>query len=160
MNFNIDFNIIAGWNIPSILQSDIMVAWVKALLRPLINIHSRFIAFVAAKKYELLITGQVCRLETLLNDHYDFSLRRIYIDDAIEEEALYLYQDEENHPINLYQDSEGDPQWLYTDAESGGDLSDDFIVMVPSDIIFNTANMRSLLKPFKLPGMRYTIQTF
>lgn len=136
-----------------------MIAWMNIVVSPVMYLYQQFKLFRKNKLYELSITSQVCRLEALLNDRYDFTNRGIFIDEGLERPPLYLYQDAETHPVHLYQDSEISPVLLYTDGE-GGLYSDDFIVMVPVSVSFNQIEMRALINRYKLPGMRYSIQTY
>jgi hypothetical protein len=95
----------------------------------------------------------------MLNDRYDYVLRRIYIADTEEFPPLYLYRRDEDKPVWLYRRSEALPVYLFTRAE-GALYADDFIVMVPKDISFNQQEMRSLVFRKRLPGMKFKIQTF
>lgn len=104
-----------------------------------------------------MITPQVCYLERLLNDRYDSELRRIKIDDGIFHLPIYIYQEDEIKPVYLFTEDENKPVYLYTDGEAG-EVLDDFVVLVPVDIIFDMNEMKSLLNIYKLAGTKYTIQ--
>lgn len=157
--YNIDFNKITRWNIPPVLRASKLLAFMKILALPFVFVYQDFLNFRKAKLYDLMITPQVCYLESMLNERYDYAQRRIYISDGLEFPPLYLYKDEEIHPVNLYTDAENSPVYLYTDGE-GGDYTNDFIVMVPKDVSFSIIEMRSVLMRKRLAGMRFKIQTF
>jgi hypothetical protein len=132
---------------------------VKAALYPFIFLHNHFTTYRKAKIYQLTITSQVVYLERLLNDRYDSTQRRIFIDDAIEHEPLFIYQEAELKPVFMYLESEASPQFLYTDGEAG-EAKDDFVVFVPIDAAFTEIEMRSLIDSYRLTGTKYTIQKF
>lgn len=131
----------------------------RACAYPLVLIHNAFIRYRNAKLYEMEMNYQVCYLEAFLNDRFDFSQRRIHIDDAETAETTYIYTRDEDKPLNLYVRSEDAPDFLYTRGESIGDLYDDFVVWVPLDVEFDEAEMRAMIAT-KLCGKRYKIQTF
>lgn len=155
----IDYLKLALCLLPDYVRKTKMIALVNIFVSPVIYLYQLFLQFRTNKLYEISITGQVCRLEALLNDRYDFTNRGIYIDDAEEYPPLYLYRDEELKPVYLYTEAENQPVYLYTDGE-GGALADDFIIFVPVAVVFDIIQMRSLVKLFRLPGMRFKIQTY
>lgn len=157
--YTIDYLKLVLWLLPQQLRQTKMIAWLNIAVSPVVLLYQQFVMFRKNKLYEISITPQTCRMEALLNDRYDFTLRRIYIDDAKEFPPVYLYRDAESKPVFLYRDSEDLPVYLFTDSE-GVIIGDDFIVFVPVSIAFDMAEMRSLVKKFKLPGMRFKIQTF
>lgn len=97
-------------------------------------------------------------LEKLLNDRYDFTLRRIYIDDGVDKPPFYIFQPAELKPKYIRQRSENVPKRIYTGGESGS-LTDDFIVFTPAGLVFETPEMTSLVKAYKLAGTKFKIQT-
>lgn len=144
---------------PIDLQVKSWMCWLTALISPLNDVYQNFLQFRKTKLYELSITPQVCYLEGMLNNRYDYTQRRIYIAEAKQFPPLYLYTDDELKPIYLYTDPEDQPVYLYTDAE-GGIEADDFIIMVPAALIFNQDEMRSITTVYCLAGMKFKIQLF
>jgi hypothetical protein len=157
--YDIDFGNVALFNLRRKKRKPKFLAAITAAIRPLVMLYQDFKQYRKNKLYELSITPQTCRMECLLNDRYDFTLRRIYIEDAKEFPPVYLYRDVESKPVYLYRDSEAQPVYLFTDSE-GAIIGDDFIVYVPVSLVFDSNEMRSLVKKFKLPGMKFKIQTF
>ena len=104
-----------------------------------------------------MITPQVCYLQRMLNDAYDFTLRRIVIDDAIWHLPWFLYTENELKPEYFFKESENNPAYLYTDGESGQALND-FVVLVPGSINFSEPEMRGNIDSYKLFGTTYTVQ--
>lgn len=155
--YTINFNKLALWLVNKANRKDRFLLLVKAILYPLINVHNSFSFYRKAKIYQLTITGQVCYLERLLNDKYDFTLRRIRIDDAVWHLPWFVYREPEEKPQFLYTESEGKTRYVYTEGEAG-EVKDDFVVLVPLDIFFILDEMRSVIDSYRLAGTKYTIQ--
>lgn len=151
--FNIDYNTLVRWLLPVPLRKRLILAWLQALVWPVVLLYQAHRRYREANLYRLSISPQVCYLEKLLNDRYDRTDRRIYIDDAIDRPPLYLFQDAENKPVYL------GSRPLYRENEFGLNL-DDFVVYVPVIVIFEFNEMRSLIDLYKLAGTRYSIQFF
>lgn len=157
--YNIDFTKLVKWWTPLPLRKTFWLTLLGVLVYPIVQLYQLFLLYRTAVLYDLMITPQVCYLESLLNERYDFTLRRIFIDDVVEQAPLYIYEDAETKPIDLYTVAEDSPVDLYTDTE-GGDYADDFIVWVPVALTFDPIEMRSLVQLKRLPGMKFKIQTF
>lgn len=157
--FDVDFFKLAAWLTPKPLRKVNYGLIVKACISPLIHIHNTLLRYREAKLYQLTITPQVCFLERMLNDRFDYSQRRIYIMDADWHLPIFLFQENELKPVSVFKENESKPTPLYTEGESGSALND-FVVMVPLAISFSEAEMRSLIDSYKLFGTLYTIQTF
>jgi len=105
------------------------------------------------------VTPQVCFLEKLLNDRYDYTNRGIYIIDGKDFAPLYIYRRDELKPVYISKRAENKPKYIYTRGESGV-IKDDFIVMVPMPVVFDMAEMASLIRVYKLAGTKFKIQRF
>src|SRR5438128_2620012 len=103
------------------------IAWLLALIRPVVTLYQSFLKYRTQKLYEIMITPQVCYVERLLNDKYDFVQRRIRIVDALDHAPTYFFRRDELKPVYLHKRSENSPVYLYTRGESG-DIKDDFII--------------------------------
>ena len=154
--YTIDHLLLATWHIPVPLRVQPLMGYLNVLVGPFITLYHSFGRFRAQKLYDLAITPQVCYLEKLLNDRYDLALRRIVIVDSVMRPSFYLYNDAELKPQYLYTDGEGLPVYVYTDGETQT-LFDDFLIEVPAGIVFGTAEMKSLVKAFCLPGKKFKI---
>ncbi len=157
--YDIDFNALMEERIPPRMRQPRLLAFAHALSAEVNRQYQLFRLNRKANLYNLGITPQVCYLEKLLNDRYDFTQRRIYITDGIDYPPTYLYQDAEEKPLYLFQESEAQPVHLYTEGESG-ELTDDFIVWVPVEVDFEEKEMISLVKVYKLAGTKFKIQRF
>ncbi|MGQ0739149.1 MAG: hypothetical protein ACT4OJ_08840 [Bacteroidota bacterium] len=158
-SYDINFYRLGEWLTPRWLRKETFLIILKACLYPLVLIHNAFIRYRDAKIYEINMNYQVCYLEAFLNDRFDFTQRRIYIEDADTEEGTFLYMRAEDNPVYLFLRSEDDPAYLFLRGETGGDLSYDFIVWVPVGLVFDQDEMRAMIAT-KLCGKRYTIQLF
>lgn len=155
--YDIDYRKLVRWMTPHALRQAAMLSWVYGITSAVVTVYQLFLRYRTAKLYQLSITPQVCYLEKMLNDRFDNTERRIYIDDGITYDPPYLYLDSEEKPIWLY--TSGEPVlFIYTDGETVGTSSDDFVVYVPGVLSFNNDEMKALLNAYKLAGKRYKIQ--
>jgi hypothetical protein len=161
--YNIDYNKLILARIPVELRSPEVIAWVTLLCMPFAYLYTVLISFRQAKLYQLSITPQVCYLEKMLNDRYDFLLRRIYIIDGALFDPTYEFLKVENKPNFIYTKAEisaGQPaSYDYLKGEIGA-FTFDFIVKVPTSLTFNQDEMKGLINTYKLASKIYTIQTF
>ncbi len=155
--YNISFPVLAAWLTPRAFRKTRLGILVKCCVFPLTFLHNSFLKYRKAKIYQLLITPQVCYLERMLNDKYDYTLRRIRIDDAVWHLPVFIFQEDELKPVYLHIESENKPVYLYNDGEAGIALND-FVVLVPVDINFLESEMRGAIDSYKLFGTKYTIQ--
>jgi hypothetical protein len=149
--YDIDHNKLVTWITPGKIQKPRFLNLLKSLVYPVISLYLSFRRYRTAKQYQLKITPQVCYLEMMLNDRYDYVLRRIRIVDSIDRPALSIFTKDELKPVYL------GSKYIYTSGEAGT-IKDDYIVLVPSTIVFETAEMLSLLKSYQLAGMKPKIQ--
>lgn len=155
--YNIIYSKLVTWLTPSVLRKPKILAWLGIIIAPVQYIYQDLLRFRTAKLYELGITPQVCYLQKLLNDKYDYAQRRIKIVDAIDGAIWWIFTDAENKPQPIYTDAENESQYIFTDGECGG-LLNDFIVEVPSAVTFNLNEMVSLLTNYKLASKQFAIQ--
>lgn len=153
MWFNIDYKKLPILILPTFLRHPIHKAWLQALLSPLEDIRHAFEKKRNTDFYKLNHNGQVCKLRAALNDRFDVSERRIYIDDGNKYQRQYIYTDGEQKPkylgiIYLYDDSEYE------------DTGVDFIVWIPTNLQYDSYEMNALINFYKLASKRYKIKTF
>ena len=157
--YTLDIERLAHWLVPERWRQPVTLAWVKSMAVNLTNLFNRFLLYRERKKYDLLITPQVCFLEKALNDKYDFIQRRIYIEDGDDQDPVHLFKRDELKPVYLYKRSEDQPVYLRSRTETA-EFGVDFIVHVPSDIIFDQAEMRTYLTGYKLTTKTFSIAIF
>lgn len=151
--YDIEHNKLNRWLTPLYLRKPVILAWLNAIIVPFTFLYQDFIRYRDAKNYHLRITTQVCFLNKLLNDRYDFILRRIYITDGLDKPVTFIYTEAELKPLYL------GSKFIYTPGETSV-MSDDFIIYVPSAIAFEDAEMKSIVKAYKLAGTQFKIQRF
>lgn len=155
--YHIEYNKIKSWLVPGRIFRGRLLAYLSIVISTVVFLYQDVLRFRKRKLYELMITPQVCYLERLLNDRFDFTQRRIRIVDGIDKPPFYIYQQAELKPKYIKQTTENAPRIIYTSGESAA-LQDDFIIKVPGAIVFEEAEMRSLVKAYKLAGIKFKIQ--
>ncbi|RXK57578.1 hypothetical protein ESA94_20480 [Lacibacter luteus] len=131
--------------------------WIKAVLQPLVTLYSLFVIYRNTQRYKLQITPQVCFLEKALNDKYDVELRRIYIDEPPEKQAIPLYRKTEAKKQVLYRKSEATELVLYRKNETSV-FSVDFLIVIPVSIAIDMPELRAYVDSYKLVTKTYTVQ--
>ena len=120
--------------------------------------YNGFYTLFENTKYNLIFNGQVCMLKHLLDDKYDTILRRIEIEQDVSGKPTYLFNEiEDNENTYLFNNGEvGTKTYLYNADEVLG--LTDFIIKIPSDVIFNEVQLRKLVDRYKLPDKTYSIE--
>jgi hypothetical protein len=155
----IDLFLLLVMNLPPIYRSVDVIDYCKSAIKPIDTVKVEFYAFYESIKYDMTFNGQVIMLEHLLNDKFDNTERRIYIEDTEQKVEVLLYNKvEENEKTYIYNISESEPKtYIYNKAEF--DAQFDFTVFVPSELTGYEIEMNFLLNKYKLAGTRYLIQT-
>lgn len=153
----IDFYFLVQILLPAFLRKTITINLILVFISPIDKMKTDFYTFFNAKKYELNFNGQVIYLEHLLNDKFDSSLRRIYIDDLEQLPEYYLSNQEESNEINyLFNQSEGEtPTYIYNQEEY--DLDNDFTIYMPSGLVFDEMYLKALVNQYKTASKRFNI---
>ena len=101
-NFNIDFVKVMKENILFYLITPVRLNRLKAMIKPLKIMFSEFTAMRAEFTYKCQVNSEIIYLEMALNDHFDNTLRGIYILGA-DYPKVYIYKKSESKPaIILY----------------------------------------------------------
>ena len=150
--------------------------WIQSLLAPLQVLNATFAAYVNNTRYLLYLTGQVIYLEHYLNDLFDPTLRRIYIDDGALVLPPYLYNKDDfpvydplqPHPVFppgvwfLYNKAD-DEQIFYLNNKQDFASNGWFIVFVPAAIPLTSSlidQIKRAVNRYKQAGPTYLIQSF
>jgi hypothetical protein len=155
--YNIDLKKLSRISLPKSKRKAKRLARIYAAIYAASEVFQQLMRFRKAKLYQLMITPQVCYLERLLNDRWDFTQRRIRIVDGSDKPPLFIYQEAEEKPVFIYQEEENQPVFIYTEGESET-ITDDFIIQVPVAVSFDINEMKSLVKAYKLAGTKFNIQ--
>lgn len=145
------------WLIPAPLRKPFQIAWLMALISPVIRLHNELVAFRRAVIYRLTITPQVVYLEKALNDRYDVTLRRIRIVDAEELEGIPVFLKSENKQVVFYRKSEDEARIYYTREESAR-YGVDFVVEIPVFVSFDLPELTAFLEGFKLASKKFKVK--
>ena len=110
-------------------------------------------------EYELTITPQTCYLQKMLNDFFDYTARRIVIEDVIpgEQPALYLKSEGEEKGLITYLQGEAPAGYFFATTEELQSEGGYFIVKVPVILVYNRRFMEAKLNHYKLPTTTYNI---
>lgn len=147
-------------NIKKQLRKPKNLAFLNAAFKALETINISFATIADKLTYELQFNGQKIYLQHYLNDQFDATLRRIYIENTAASNRVTIYfKSEGQAPTYIYFKSEGMPP-VYLRWKTEATTSTDFIVWVPVDIVFEEVVMRAKIDKYKYAGKRYTIQTF
>ncbi|WP_435135698.1 hypothetical protein [Formosa sp. A9] len=163
MWFSINYKRLAVLLLPFTLRQPKTIAYLHALISPLVNLHYDWRQYRLDNIYKLEHSWQICSMRGALNDRFDPELRRIYINDGDVHDAFYIYTDGEDRPKYIYTESEIDaganPTWLYNENELVGSAAD-FTVYVPAEIIqIQQYEVIGLIDFYKLAGKNYKIIT-
>lgn len=161
--FSVNFKNIVNQNLPPKTGADVPItkSWLYSLIQPLIELYAIFSSYRIQALYTLSFTGQVIYLEKLLNDTFNNGGTEIFIEDGILKIAPFLFNTAEDaDPFYVFNTAETNEAnlYLYNTAEYTGNL--DFIVKVPTALVFDENQMKSLINKYKLAGKNYTIQTY
>lgn len=158
--YDIDLLKLSAWLTPGKVRQPRVLNWIKSLLQPFLYLYVEFVKYRKAKLYQLSITPQVCYLQKLLNDRFDYTSRRILLVDSIDKDPVYIYRRAELKPRYIYRKTENRPKFIYSNSESGL-IRDDFIIQIPVALFLaglNTRELTSLVNVYKLAGTKFKIQ--
>lgn len=144
--------------LPPILRKPTSLAFLEAVAEPFETLQSNLYGNHEHTKELLKFNGQVCYLEHVLNDNFDFSSRQIYIGDGNVNPLTYVFDESEpNEDLILFNQSEGGtPPYLYNLSEIAIEV--DFIVFYPGSIVpFDENLMRSIIDRYRCASKRYLL---
>lgn len=157
--FTVDIDKLSKWMLPLRLRTVLLVDLVKCAVKPTKQVYQQFLAHRSENIYEIVHNGQVCKLQAVLNDRFDNTLRRVYIIDGLVILPLFTYKRIEAKPVYMRKRSEA-TGIRYMRKRSELSLGGTFIVMVPTVLVFDMHEMKALTNKYKQAGKAYTIQTF
>lgn len=155
--FDIDFNSVVVWLLPRKYRTLFNVAYLKALIAPIVTLYNKFLTYRTDTLYKLNHNSQVCYMEAVFNDAFDTSLRRIYISDAGGEVVTLINRDTDGDALIINRDTDGDALLIHNDSAYFGG-SYDFIINIPYQ--FSEAELfrlKALANYYKLAGKRYDV---
>jgi hypothetical protein len=156
-----DYSLLAVLLLPPFLRKKIIVALLKAVMKGLAGIHGNFASWADA----LIVraNNQVCYMQAMLNDEFDFHLRRIRVRVAPVDAAdtLLVWKEEADRPVKLYSESapETTAFLLFRDFQIGTGVADIQIVLPPGFYFSGDEErrMKALINRHKLASKKYKI---
>lgn len=157
--FNIDLNrevanvLVVPWRKTKFVQ------WLMCLIHPVNLLLTSFLRYRTATNYKLDHTAQVFSLEDVLNDAFDATQRRIYINDGIYTFPVWFYDRNDDKPVYFFDRATDGPVRFYNRA-SLAQLDEDFTVVIPAALGLPEAEiirLRALIDLYRLPDKTYTL---
>ena len=158
--YNIGYPLLYLLLTPILLRNDLQTALLVSLARSMEALNVQFRAYV--QSIEVDVKAQVCYMQAMLNDEFDFIQRRIRIRQAVsDDDALLLWRENQNKPIMLYREDSPDfvPFMLSRDNQIGAN-NIDFEVVMPTNMSLSaieTTRMKALINRNKLASKQYRI---
>ncbi|MCX8482857.1 MAG: hypothetical protein ORN50_04700 [Crocinitomicaceae bacterium] len=131
--------------------------YMKAAAKPLSELLDSFYLFFDDIKYVLQFNGQVIYLEHILNDQFDNVDRGIYIEDADNNQNVFIFNlAEENEQLFLFNLVEEEtPVYFYNYSEVS---NFDFIVYIPASVTFDEELVKYYVNKYKCAAKRWKIE--
>jgi hypothetical protein len=139
-------------SVPNVLRRAVLMEVFHSLLFHIWMTYGDWYNFYWQEDYKLHINSQVCYLKKCLNDGFDYSLRRITIEEGQIYTRSYIFQEAENKPKYL-------PYVLWEESKYA-DSGYDFVVKLNGLVLGVDAKnkLRSVVNEYKLAGKRYKIE--
>ena len=136
---------------PPLLRKSILIALIRALLRPLVRLVREFQDLRAQSNKALLPSGQVRAIEGAIVDKYHLHSGDVYITEP-EDKTLYLYYEREGAgALEL-------PQTIYYEHENPNKT--DFTIHLPDHLEKYKDDITRLIEIYRPAGRKYTIQYY
>lgn len=148
--------------LPPPLRKPKFIAWLYRLFFKQRMDKVAFDELRAYWDYNLQFNSQTMSLEARLNQQYNLIMGSIYIvTQNSANDAVYTFWLNENQPSPfIYFLAEGDSPTYITWLGEGSASAADFIVYVPSGLIFDENEMRAIIDLYRLAGKRYAIELY
>ena len=146
------------------LRKPTLKAFLNAVLKPIKNAHTEFLAYRLNALYRVQHNSQIVYMEAVLNDEFDSTFRRIRIQNVKMRNALFFYEPLENKEVFFYNPEDQMPKYFYNEDDFDG-TGVDFIVCVPPILRPNNiqdensmvTKIQGLVDYYKLYAKNYTI---
>lgn len=158
--YNISYPLLHLLLTPVMLRNKLQYAWLISLARGFEALNVEFRAYV--QSLEVKVNAQVCYMQAMLNDEFDYIQRRIVVRQAaIYEDALLLWRESRDKPVMLYREGipEHVPFLLGRDGTIGSNMID-FEIVMPTNMALSALEVRrlkALVDKNKLASKKYRI---
>lgn len=154
----INFSTYVKNHVPPALREARQLSWLSSLVSPIVTIWNIFSVWRAQKRKEISYNCQTIMVEEALNDFFDATLRRIYIDNTwnnLERTAIYRVADGQPASV-IYRLTDGQAgRYIYRHADYQQEY--DFIVVLPAGEIFNEDQVRKLVDTLRRAGRKFKL---
>ena len=104
-HYNVNYSKLAILLLPTFLRKPILKAFLFAAMRPVESLQHKFLDYTNEVTEALDVKSQVCALESLLNDNYDYYERRIKVRNIEPDFDKYLlWKEGFQKPFIIYKD--------------------------------------------------------
>jgi hypothetical protein len=163
MWYRIDFVKLTQQLLPTFLRQTRIIALLRAMITPVIDIHDNFVTFRDSCVKKLgNATISVIALEKLLNDEFQYENNEIYITDFEGNRDIYLFNVSEVQSSNFaYNLSEAeDALYLFNTGEQSREF--DFVINIPNEINNSTFlyQIATIANFYKMPGKGFKIESY
>lgn len=159
MWYNFDPERFAEDMLPPILRRPLILALLRALLKPLTSLMARFTALREQSRKRLAVTGQTISLVETLRERYRLPDGVIYITEPSERQLYIYFREEGRIDTSIYSSREQrDPCVLRFNEEVSQDP--DFTLHLPDFLASEEAEIRRFLDLYKPAGKRYAIELY
>lgn len=153
--YDIDYSRLAVMLLPTFLRKPLMSIFTRVMVAPVASLHAKFATYMTDIDYRLKQTGQVCRLQGLLNDQFDYFGRRIRIFDmepSTGGNLIYLREDAKGIKVPC----RGYGAYVVPCRGYTGIQQPDFMIwLLPGDI--DIIRLTAIVNRYKLAGKRFII---
>lgn len=145
--------------LPPILRRPLLLALLRAILKPMTSLMARFSTLRDQSRKRLAVTGQTISLVETLRERYRLPEGIIYITEPSERQ-LYLFQESEgrtNLPIFFIREQRDASMVRFSEE---GSQEPDFTLHLPDFLASEEAEIRRFLDLYKPAGKRYAIKLY
>ena len=159
----IDYRKLVILLLPTFLRRPVLMAWLRAMVYPLQQLHDRHQSARTQRLYELHHTSQICFIKDALNNEFgitDYAAGFEIEDINAPGKGIWVYDenverfDDEQHMLF------DDPTWIH-DTSSILPPTSAFTVLVPKHIEIdetNDARIRSVVNKYRLASRTFEIK--
>ena len=160
MNYGFNTNTLIKQLLPPAVRKPKQIAWLMALVKPVQDLHTAFLAYRQQALRDITITSQVNRLTKALQDK--FSNDGIYLVhplDYLDQAYVYLYAEERLPEYDyLLEENHRPKEFDYILDELNRDF--DFIVRVPAILAQSNNNITAFVNKYVMAGRRFKIENY
>lgn len=156
--YNVNYSRLINLLLPPFLRKPVMVALGMAMMRPLDAQHREFMKYQSS--IDVQVYSQVCYMQGLLNDRFDYYDRRIIVRNIEIDYQSNLIRDKRYSDRKTYPAKEYNPPYLFMRKGFIGADKHDFEIVLPKgfELSINEMNvLQRLVNTNKLASKYYKI---